>query len=42
MENESPSVTIMNVIAKKKKKISGVDELGILYLVIYKAPVIDA
>lgn len=41
MENESPSVTIMNVIAKKKK-ISGVDELGILYLVIYKAPVIDA
>lgn len=40
MENESPSVTIMNVIAKKK--ISGVDEKGFLYLVIYKAPVIDA
>lgn len=40
MENEFLLVIIMNVIVKKKK-IFGVDELGILYFVIYKVFVID-
>lgn len=39
MENEFLLVIIMNVIVKKK--IFGVDELGILYFVIYKVFVID-
>lgn len=39
MENEFLLVIIMNVIVKKK--ICGVDELGILYFVIYKVFVID-